>query len=81
MKITPVITRSLLPPLWECLEEDEKTYLRSFCKRGWKPPEFRFVSYNFAIKHLFPDGDFERERELNRTMKALPKDRYHEAVK
>ncbi len=80
MKIHPPIIRSQIP-FWECLEQPEKDYLRSFCSRKWKPPEFHFVKFNFRISHLFENqADYEHERELNKAMTAVPKDRYAQAV-
>ena len=66
--------------IWNCLNPEQQKFLRSFCPRSWRPPEKRFARYNYNMKFLYEsEADFEREKELNRTMTALPKTSWKEA--
>ena len=63
-------------PLWACLTDDEQSFLRSYCKKSWKPPEFHFVAYNIgAFKYQDGGGDYRNKLP----MAQKPNDRYQEA--
>lgn len=61
--------------VWSCLKTDaEPDYLRSFTKKSWRPPEFRFVSYNISVinkSEPADDGDYKNKLEMSKTPNDL----------
>jgi hypothetical protein len=79
-RFPPVADRSVQKhtqfPLWECLNETSQQVLRSHCPKRWRPPIFRFVSFNIGAIHNTDEGDFKNKRP---EAKVPNSDRYRTA--